>query len=1177
MTLPGSSRAEVVGLDPLPGVSHYYPGPDPKTWRHVPRFSRIRMKGVYPGIDLVFHGENGSLEYDFVVAPGADPDRIRVAWDRPLRLGAGGELAADTALGPLRQLKPRAYQESEGGRREIASSYRIEDGSAAFQLARYDRTAEIVIDPVVVWSSVIGGSGADAASSVAVDSAGAAYLAGFTRSTNFPVRAQVQSALAGSVTAFAMKFDPAGAIEWSTFLGSESVATGIAVDSAGAAYVTGYASGSFPTVNASQPSIAGANDGFLAKIAPSGGAIVFATMLGGQSEDFPSGVSLDAASNAYIAGITHSVDMPAVNPFQRNGAPAGFVAKFLAGGTQIGYATRLVFPEAAFSGIGFTVDRNGAAYIVGRATSGITTTGGYQTTVKGGTDAFLVKFNPHSTGNLTQAYGTYIGGSGDDYATDVAQFGDGGEMAITGSTSSTDFPTKQPYQAALAGNADGFAAKLSTVSLITSTYLGGASGDFPAKVLYAANRELFVAGTTQSSAFAPQSANLYGGGASDGFLARLNESGSSLAYSLYVGGEASDSVYGLALDGSGVAFVAGQTDSGNFPQVESLFSRSGPSDAFLTRVSPCTSAAVSPRQLGVAAAGGALTTAFAGDSACPWTATTNSSWISFTSAVSGTGPANISMNAAANSGPERRGAVTIGGIGVTVNQASGLPVGTGGIDAPSIVAPAPNQIVPVPGVTISWTQPAGAAAYDLRIFGSSALAPVFSGTLAGAASTTTLVTLADGEYVAAVRGCGAALTDASCGAFATSRFTVNATAPARGPTIEQPAAGVRFTTSTQSFSWTAVPGAERYEVLLEDVAAGLTELQISTTALSTTYSLRTSTNYRLRARGCSAACGPYSSAVTFSAAIATIVTGQNATLPRITPAPTISGGNNLTVSFTEVPDADFYRVQVVQPAPAGPGGGALTVAAVTTTAQPVTLPVPAGAASVFVFGCTGNGCGGASTAANVNVPGPNPSVPVLGSPVNGQTVTGPSMLFTWNRVPGDTGSTVYRLYVQDLSRQAAALDVLTTQNFYGALLRGDGVRYDAVVIANPFGSAAQGPSTGFNVRGASASAPTMVSPTHNSTVAAGNVQLGWSPVSGATSYQYFVAVSGVSTPTVTGVTPGLLVQVPLPGTAGAATVYSGIVRACPAGAQCAAGSDAGWGPWSNAGGGGVTNFTIPAQ
>src|SRR5688572_1884285 len=195
--------------------------------------------------------------------------------------------------------------------------------------------------------------------------------------------------------------------------------------------------------------------------------------------------------------------------------------------------------------------------------------------------------------------------------------------------------------------------------------------------------------------------------------------------------------------------------------------------------------------------------------------------------------------------------------------------------------------------------------------------------------------------------------------------------------------------------------------------------------------------------------------------------------------------------------------------------------------------------------------------------------------MDGTVVEGPTALLTWNRIAGDNGSnTIYRLFIQDLSRQSAALDVLTTNNFYGAYFKAEGAAYAAQVIANPGPSESAGPAAAFNVRGTSSTAPTIVFPANSSAVSAGNVQLGWTPVPGATLYQYFVAVTGQSAATATGVTTGLLVQVPLAAVGGANTSYSAIARACPSGATCAAGSDAGWGPWSHLAGPGGNTFTV---
>ncbi|MHB1045553.1 MAG: PKD domain-containing protein [Thermoanaerobaculia bacterium] len=511
---------------------------------------------------------------------------------------------------------------------------------------------------------------------------------------------------------------------------------------------------------------------------------------------------------------------------------------------------------------------------------------------------------------------------------------------------------------------------------------------------------------------------------------------------------------------------------------------------------------------------------------------------------------------------------------VNVLPGAGTNLGT-----PVITAPSAGQVVTVAGVGFTWNAVSSAAGYDVKLYSATSGATVFAGSLVGNASTSTLVTLPDGAYLFAVRACNASgFANANCGAFATRSFSVTKTSPTGAPTVTAPAQGAVLTASTQTFSWTSVakvdPGLSlSYEVLLTDVAGGnIPDLQITVPdpTLSTIYTLHSSALYELKMRACQAGCGPWSTPVTFSVDLPNVPT----TAPSV-PTCSVSGGNSLTCSWSAVTGADVYSFYVVQPT-GGPGGGALTVAARLVSETTVTLPVPQGFANVIVAACTGDGCGPYSGARGIDPAGPNPSSPNLGTPLAASVVNGPGVEFSWNRIPGDDGTnTWYRLYVQDLSRQAAALDVYTRDNFYAAYFKAEGARYDALVVANPGASQVVGPPIGFNVRGLSSSAPTMVSPPHQSQVQAGNLQLGWSPVPGATLYQYWVAVLGQGTPAVTGVTPGLVVQVPLPAVARQPTTYSGITRACMSPTGCSPTSDTGWGPWSNAPGGpGVTNFTV---
>jgi len=497
------------------------------------------------------------------------------------------------------------------------------------------------------------------------------------------------------------------------------------------------------------------------------------------------------------------------------------------------------------------------------------------------------------------------------------------------------------------------------------------------------------------------------------------------------------------------------------------------------------------------------------------------------------------------------------------------------IGVPTITAPGAGLISVTGGVTFTWTTVTGATGYEVRI-ANGLNATVFSGSLTGNGATSTLISLPqNGAYTVFVRACGAA----GCGAQASRGFTVQLAAPSAAPTVVAPANGSQVTASVQNLQWTAVTASGGlpvfYEVRLTNLTTGTVDLQITLAdpTLSTVTSLR-GANYRLEVRACQVACGPYSAPSNFTATIASPPT----TAPTITNATVQGSGNALDVAWTAVAGAEWYQLYVIQPPPAGPGGSALTVAARQVVGTSISgLPVPAGAASVIVAACTGNGCGPFSGAASVSPAGANPDAPQLGQPLAGSVVDGTNgVLFTWSRVPGDDGgNTAYRLYVQDLSRGSAALDVITTQNFYAAYLKAEGARYDALVVARP-GTAQQvvGPASGFTVRGTNPTAPTLVTPTHNGSVVGGNVTLGWTPLPGATLYEYYVAAVGVAgfSP-VRGVTPGLLVQVPLLALSGQPTLYSSIVRACPSGATCAPGNDAGWGPWSNVAGTGVVNFT----
>jgi hypothetical protein len=291
MKLLGASPADLSGVDEMAAKTNYFTGNDPKKWHaNVPTYAKVKYRSVYPGIDLIYYGNQRQLEYDFVVAPGADPRRIwlDLRGARSLARDGAGDLVLAMGDGDMRWHKPVAYQEKNGVRQEVAAGYVVSGGNrVGFELGAYDRTQPLFIDPLI-YSTYLGGSGYDEGLGITVDSARNAYIVGVTQSTDFPTVNPVQPTFGGDSDVFVAKFNSTGsAITFSTYLGGSSYDTGagIAVDRAGNVYVTGYTtSNDFPTVNALQPVRArGGNQGydaFVAKLDPTGSALIYSTYLG---------------------------------------------------------------------------------------------------------------------------------------------------------------------------------------------------------------------------------------------------------------------------------------------------------------------------------------------------------------------------------------------------------------------------------------------------------------------------------------------------------------------------------------------------------------------------------------------------------------------------------------------------------------------------------------------------------------------------------------------------------------------------------------------------------------------------------------------------------------------------------------------------------------------------------
>jgi len=607
MSLVGAAhKPQVSGLDQLPGKANYFVGKDRSKWRtNVPTYAKVHYQNVYPGIDLVYYGNQRQLEYDFVVAPGADPKRIVLGFrgaDK-FEIDAEGDLVLHASGGDVRQHKPVIYQDIDGVRHEIDGSY-VRKGAnrLGFQLAAYDASRPLIIDPVVLsYSTYLGGNSGESGGGIAVDTGGNAYVTGYTGSPNFPTTAGAFQATFGSGWyAFVTKFNPAGsALVYSTLLGGSSGSSGssIAVDSNGNAYVAGTtASVDFPTTaGAFQLVSGGGNDGFVTKLDPTGSSLVFSTYLGGSSNDQGNGIAVDTAGNAYVTGQTQSSNFPtSVGAFQSasGGCSAyypnqcdAFVAKLNSNGTALVFSTYLG-GSSDDSGMGVAVDADGNAYVTGNTTSPNfpTTTGAFQPAASGLPAAWVTKLDP--AGSFV--YSTYLGGSGGDYGSGIAVDA-AGSAYVTGTAGSSDFPTTAgAFQVTSGGLSDAFITKLdpSGSALVYSTYLGGGDYDGGRAIAIDGKGNAYVTGGTLVSrcycdanfpttpdAFQPTFGGGYGPAASgsDAFFTKLNPAGSALLYSTYLGGRNNDGGDGIAVDSAGNAYISGSTNSSNFPTTPGAF------------------------------------------------------------------------------------------------------------------------------------------------------------------------------------------------------------------------------------------------------------------------------------------------------------------------------------------------------------------------------------------------------------------------------------------------------------------------------------------------------------------------------------------------------------------------------------------------------------------------------
>src|ERR1700722_2003070 len=615
-----ASNAIAVGEEPLATKVNYFIGRDPKKWRtNVPAYAKVRYKNVYPGIDLVYYGNNRAVEYDFDLAPGADPTRIQflVKGADALKIDSEGNLALSKGSSTMRFRAPLIYQSAGAKRTLVPGGYVMRgDTHVGFAVGNHDSSQPLVIDPVLVYSTFLGGSSDDFADGIAVDSAGDAYVVGLTDSADFPGTPILGTLNPSQFTMFLTELDPTGStMLFLDYFGGTSGtdgATSIALDSSGNAYITGNtASVDFPVLPVSTPfqsSLSGTQDAFVTEFAADGSSILYSTYLGGTQSQIGNSIAVDTAGEAIVTGVTSSTDFPMVSAYQSTVATDqfgdsgqyAFVTKFAAGGTSLTYSTYLAgnllntatactgcFPYS--EGMGVATDSSGAAYIVGNTTTDNfpTSTGAYMTAYPGyylSGVGFVAKFD--NAGTLS--YSTYLGGATSSYLSAIA-VDSGGAAYVTGYDIAGDgYPivTTAICDPAIDNCSGAIITKIGPtgIGLVYSTFLAAGNNMQGQAIQLDSSRDAIIVGS--GSAFTVNNQIENYAGDNDVIVAQIDTTGSTQLFATFLGGSQwESSAQSLALDSSHRVYVTGVTESPDFPAMSGFQNLwGGGNDAFVTKI-----------------------------------------------------------------------------------------------------------------------------------------------------------------------------------------------------------------------------------------------------------------------------------------------------------------------------------------------------------------------------------------------------------------------------------------------------------------------------------------------------------------------------------------------------------------------------------------------------------------
>jgi len=588
--LNANKNPELIPEEITPMKINFLIGNDRSKWQgNIPTSSAVKYKSLYQNIDLKVYGNEKQIEYDWIIKPGGNPGDIRFAYRniKKTYIDKKGNLFIETDFGKIMHKKPTSYQVIESKKKKVEVTFKKAGRDTYdFAVGTYDRTRELIIDPLIVrYSTYLGGSHDEWIGRVAVDSNECAYILGETTSYDFPVLNHYQLVQWDHdmvITKIDTTKKGTSSLIFSTYLGGYrgDTACNIAADESGCVYIIGWTGSSdFPILNAYQSEVKNV-DTVIAKIdtTKAGAAcLLYSTYLGGTGVDLSGDIAVDQNECVYVTGITDSSDFPVLNAFQANraGKEDVFVAKIdttKAGTDSLIYSTYLGGANKD-EGNGIEVDRNGYAYVAGATLSADFPLSNAFQSVNMGWDVFITKLDTKKSGCESLLYSTYLGGKTIDYNAKIAV--DNNECAyIAGYTASSDFPVMNAYQPSKAGNSyDIFVTKIDTTKtgtacLLYSTFLGGTNWEDVNAIAVSQNRYACVAGVTVSSDFPTLNSFQLRMGARDAFISRIDTSGSgytSLIYSTYLGGSNNDSGYGIAIDSSECVYAAGSTLSRNFP------------------------------------------------------------------------------------------------------------------------------------------------------------------------------------------------------------------------------------------------------------------------------------------------------------------------------------------------------------------------------------------------------------------------------------------------------------------------------------------------------------------------------------------------------------------------------------------------------------------------------------